>query len=123
MKKEHIKHAQFVVSKLPEPKLDKCYVMFCPETGEFFVDAKPASVEDIAKQAISEKKSVVETLNSMCLGTTTDINFAFRAQKNPDAFCQLAERISNLSEKKWYVIQCHTTCVPMGMFLSKKERE
>ena len=30
---------------------------------------------------------------------------------------------SDLSEKKWYVIQCHTTCVPMGVFLSKKERE
>lgn len=108
MKKEHIKHAQFVVSKLPEPKLDKCYVMFCPETGEFFVDANTASVE---------------TLNSVCLETTTDINFAFRAQKNPEEFCQMAKIISDLSEKKWYVIQCHTTCVPMGMFLSKKERE
>ena len=123
MKKEHIKHAQFVVSKLPEPKLDKCYVMFCPETGEFFVDAKADSVEDIVKQAISEKKSVAETLHSMCLDTTTDINFAFRAQKNPEEFCHMAKRISDLSEKKWYVIQCHTTCVPMGMFLSKKERE
>lgn len=123
MKKEHIKHAQFVVSKLPEPKLEKCYVMFCPETGEFFVDAKPTSIDDVVKQAMSEKKSVVEIMNSTCLESTTDINFAFRAQTNPDAFCELAKRISNLSEKKWYVIQCHTTCVPMGMFLSKEERK
>ena len=123
MKKEHIKHAQFVVSKLPEPKLDKCYVMFCPETGEFFVDAKPASVEDIVKQAISEKKSVVETLNSMCLGTTTDINFAFRAQHRPEEFCKFADKLKGITDKEWVVIQCITTCVPMGRFLSKKERE
>lgn len=123
MKKEHIKHAQLVVSKLPEPKLEKCYVMFCPETGEFFVDAKPTSIDEVVKQALSEKKSVVEIMNSTCLKTTTDINFAFRAQTNPDAFCELAKRISNLSEKKWYVIQCHTTCVPMGLFLSREERK
>lgn len=123
MEKHVIEKAQLVISKLPEPKLDKCYVMFCPETGEFFVDAKTASVEDIVKQAISEKKSVAETLHSMCLGTTTDINFAFREQTNPEEFCHMAKRISDLSEKKWYVIQCHTTCVPMGIFLSKKERE
>lgn len=123
MKKEHIKQAQAIVSKLPEPKLEKCYVMFCPETGEFFVDAKPASVDDIVKQAMSKKESVVEMINSTCLLTTTDINFAFRAQTNPDAFCELAKRLSDLSEKKWRVIQCHTTCVPMGMFLSKEERK
>lgn len=105
MKKEHIKRAQFVVSKLPEPKLDKCYVMFCPETGEFYIDITPASGSGTR------------------LSTTMDMNFAFHAQTNPEEFCQLAKIISDLSEKKWYVIQCHTTCVPMGMFLSKKERE
>ena len=123
MKKHIIEKANSIVSKFPEPQLDKCYVMFCPETGEFLVDAKLSSVEDIVKQAISENKSVAETLHSICLETTPDINFAFRAQKNPEEFCKMAKKISDLSEKKWYVIQCHTTCVPMGMFLSKKERE
>lgn len=123
MKKHIIEKAQSIVSKLPEPKLDKCYVMFCPETGEFFVDSKPTSVEDIVKQAISEKKSVVKMINSTCLLTTPDINYAFRAQTNPEEFCKLADKLSNMSEKKWYVIQCHTTCVPMGMFLSKEERK
>lgn len=105
MKKEHIKNAQLVVAKLPEPKLEKCYVMFCPETGEFFVDTKK----------ISGDKTRLDSIPNM--------NFAFRAQTNPEAFCQLAKKISNLSGKKWCVIQCHTTCVPMGMFLSKEERK
>lgn len=105
MKKEHIKRAQLVVSKLPEPKLEKCYVMFCPETGEFYVDINPTSGGE------------------MRLSATTDMNFAFRAQTNPDAFCELAKRISDFSGKKWRVIQCHTTCIPKGLFLPKEERK
>lgn len=105
MKKEHIKRAHSVASKLPEPKLEKCFVMFCPETGEFFVDINSTSGDETR------------------LDTTTEMNFAFRAQTNPEMFSQLAQKISNFSEKKWYVIQCHTTCVPMGMFLPKEERK
>lgn len=105
MKKEHIKRAQLVVSKLPEPKLEKCYVMFCPETGEFYIDISPTSGGETR------------------LSSTRDMNFAFRAQTNPEAFCEFAKKISEISEKKWCVIQCHTTCVPMGMFLSKEERK
>lgn len=123
MKKHIIEKAKPIVSKFPEPQWDKCYVMFCPKTGEYFIDIKKAELGEIVAAALSNNKKPADAVCDLCLQTTTDINFAFRAQRNPEEFCKLADKLSNMSEKEWIVVQCGTTVVPRGLYLSKSKNK
>lgn len=121
MKKHVIEKANSIVSKFQEPKLETCYLMFCPETGEFFVDITPANTSKLVAAALTDNPS--EAICAKCLLTTPDINFAFRAQHRPEDFCKLANKLKDITEKEWVVVQCITTVVPRGLYLSKSENK
>lgn len=126
MKKHVIEKASSIVSKFQEPQLETCYIMFCPETGEYFVDITPADTGAIAAallDALKDNKNPGEAISAKCLLTTKDINFAFRAQHRPENFCKLADKLKDITEKEWVVIQCITTVIPRGLYLSKSENK
>ena len=123
MKKHIIEKAQSIVSRFPEPQWDKCYLMFCPETGEYFVDMTPANIGELVAAALTDKKSPSEAVCDKCLLTTKDINFAFRAQHKPEEFCKLADKLGDITDKEWIVVQCNTTVVPRGLYLSKSKNK
>lgn len=123
MKKHIIEKARSIVSKFPEPQWETCYLMFCPENGEYFVDVTPANVSKLVATALTEKKSPCEAICDKCLRTTKDINFAFRAQHKPEEFCKLADKLSDITDKEWIVVQCITTVVPRGLYLSKSKNK
>lgn len=126
MKKHIIEKTNSIVSKFPEPQLETCYLMFCPETSEFFLDITPADTGAIAAallDALKNNKNPGEAISAKHLLTTKDINFAFRAQHRPEGFCKLADKLKGITDKEWVVIQCITTVVPRRLYLSKSENK